>query len=174
MARFGGVSEAFADRNFRFYSVGSIVSWVTYYIQQICSSAGTMTMNLFNAGAQFERDLLIELNQSDLKRAKGEKSLGCLSILNRKQKQMRVLSSRPECNRRCQEVCDTLADDHAGPQRRFTLRSTLADELRLNGIKSSKPCQDSRASHKRTFNNLISIILCRGIATKQGQKAGRR
>jgi MFS family permease len=35
---FGGIGEAFADRNFRLYSVGSIVSWITYFIQQIAFS----------------------------------------------------------------------------------------------------------------------------------------
>ena len=36
----------------------------------LTSSAGTMTMNVLNAVAQFERDLLIERTQSGLKRAK--------------------------------------------------------------------------------------------------------
>lgn len=52
------------------------------------SSAGTMTMNVLNAVAQFERDLLIERTQSGLKRAKSEgKTLGRPSTLNEKQKQ---------------------------------------------------------------------------------------
>lgn len=38
----------------------------------LTSSAGTMTMNVINAVAQFERDLLIERTQSGLKRAKSE------------------------------------------------------------------------------------------------------
>jgi putative DNA-invertase from lambdoid prophage Rac len=38
----------------------------------LTSSAGTMTMNVLNAVAQFERDLLIERTQSGLKRAKLE------------------------------------------------------------------------------------------------------
>ncbi|MDQ0472037.1 MFS transporter [Labrys wisconsinensis] len=36
--RLGGIGEAFADRNFRLYSVGSIVSWITYFVQQIAFS----------------------------------------------------------------------------------------------------------------------------------------
>lgn len=43
----------------------------------LASSAGTMTMNVLNAVAQFERDLLIERTQSGLLRAKKEgKALG--------------------------------------------------------------------------------------------------
>lgn len=43
----------------------------------LTSSAGKMTMNVINAVAQFERDLLIERTQSGLKRAKSEgKTLG--------------------------------------------------------------------------------------------------
>lgn len=38
----------------------------------LASSAGTMTMNVLNAVAQFERDLLIERTQSGLLRAKKE------------------------------------------------------------------------------------------------------
>jgi MFS family permease len=34
----GGIGEAFADRNFRLYSIGSILSWITYFIQQIAFS----------------------------------------------------------------------------------------------------------------------------------------
>ena len=46
----------------------------------LTSSAGTMTMNMLNAVAQFERDLLIERTQSGLKRAKSE---GRLSVAPR-------------------------------------------------------------------------------------------
>jgi len=54
----------------------------------LTNSAGTMTMNVLNAVAQFERDLLIERAQSDLKRAKSEgKTLGRPSTLSDKQKQ---------------------------------------------------------------------------------------
>ncbi len=54
----------------------------------LTSSAGTMTMNVLNAVAQFERDLLIERTQSGLKRAKSEgKALGRPSTLSEKQKQ---------------------------------------------------------------------------------------
>ncbi len=54
----------------------------------LTSSAGIMTMNVLNAVAQFERDLLIERTQSGLKRAKSEgKSLGRPSTLDDKQKQ---------------------------------------------------------------------------------------
>jgi putative DNA-invertase from lambdoid prophage Rac len=53
----------------------------------LTSSAGTMTMNVLNAVAQFERDLLIERTQSGLKRAKLEgKALGRPSSLDEKQK----------------------------------------------------------------------------------------
>lgn len=38
MARLGGIGEAFADRNFRIYSVGSIISWITYFVQTIAFS----------------------------------------------------------------------------------------------------------------------------------------
>ncbi|MGH6760526.1 MAG: recombinase family protein [Phyllobacterium sp.] len=54
----------------------------------LTSSAGTMTMNVLNAVAQFERDLLIERTQSGLKRAKSEgRTLGRPSTLSEKQKQ---------------------------------------------------------------------------------------
>ncbi|WP_298817998.1 recombinase family protein [uncultured Roseibium sp.] len=53
----------------------------------LTSSAGTMTMNVLNAVAQFERDLLIERTQSGLQRAKSEgKILGRPARLNEKQK----------------------------------------------------------------------------------------
>ncbi|MCK4206855.1 recombinase family protein [Brucella pituitosa] len=53
----------------------------------LTSSAGTMTMNVLNAVAQFERDLLIERTQSGLKRAKSEgKSLGRPTTLSDIQK----------------------------------------------------------------------------------------
>lgn len=34
----GGIGDAFADRNFRIYSVGSSVSWITYFVQEIAFS----------------------------------------------------------------------------------------------------------------------------------------
>jgi MFS family permease len=34
----GGIADAFADRNFRIYSIGSILSWITYFIQAIAFS----------------------------------------------------------------------------------------------------------------------------------------
>jgi MFS family permease len=37
----GGIGEAFAERNFRIYSVGSITSWITYFIQAIAFSWAT-------------------------------------------------------------------------------------------------------------------------------------
>lgn len=54
----------------------------------LTSSSGTMTMQVLNAVAQFERDLLIERTQSGLKRAKSEgKTLGRPSTLSEEQKQ---------------------------------------------------------------------------------------
>lgn len=54
----------------------------------LTSSAGTMTMQVLNAVAQFERDLLIERTQSGLNRAKAEgKTLGRPAVLNEQQKQ---------------------------------------------------------------------------------------
>lgn len=54
----------------------------------LTSSAGTMTMNVLNAVAQFERDLLIERTQSGLNRAKAEgKTLGRPTTLSEQQKQ---------------------------------------------------------------------------------------
>lgn len=54
----------------------------------LTSSAGSMTMNVLNAVAQFERDLLIERTQSGLKRAKAEgKTLGRPATLSEQQKQ---------------------------------------------------------------------------------------
>jgi MFS family permease len=34
----GGIGSAFSDRNFRIYSVGSITSWITYFVQNITFS----------------------------------------------------------------------------------------------------------------------------------------
>ena len=54
----------------------------------LTSSAGTMTMNVLNAVAQFERDLLIERTQAGLNRAKAEgKTLGRKATLSEQQKQ---------------------------------------------------------------------------------------
>jgi len=54
----------------------------------LASSAGKMTMNVINAVAQFERDLLIERTQAGLKRAKSEgKILGRPSQLSQKQQE---------------------------------------------------------------------------------------
>lgn len=53
----------------------------------LTSSSGTMTMQVLNAVAQFERDLLIERTQSGLERAKSEgKTLGRPSTLSDEQK----------------------------------------------------------------------------------------
>lgn len=55
----------------------------------LTSSARTMTMNVLNAVAQFERDLLIERTQSGLSRAKAEgKTLGRRPTLTEQQKQV--------------------------------------------------------------------------------------
>ena len=49
----------------------------------LTSSAGKMTMNVINAVAQFERDLLVERTQSSLARAKAAgKTLGRPSALS--------------------------------------------------------------------------------------------
>ena len=54
----------------------------------LTSSSGTMTMQVLNAVAQLERDLLIERTQSGLRRAKSEgKILGRPSTRNEEQKQ---------------------------------------------------------------------------------------
>ena len=34
----GGIAEAFEDRNFRLYSVGSIVSWLSFFVQAVAVS----------------------------------------------------------------------------------------------------------------------------------------
>ena len=36
--RLGGISEAFADRNFRIYSIGSILSWLSFFVQMVAMS----------------------------------------------------------------------------------------------------------------------------------------
>jgi MFS family permease len=36
--RLGGVGDAFADRNFRIYSIGSILSWLSFYVQMVAIS----------------------------------------------------------------------------------------------------------------------------------------
>jgi putative DNA-invertase from lambdoid prophage Rac len=53
----------------------------------LTSSAGTMTMNVLNAVAQFERDLLIERTQAGLHRAKSEgRVLGRPTALSEQQR----------------------------------------------------------------------------------------
>jgi len=42
--RLGGIGEAFADRNFRIYSVGSIGSWISYFVQIV--TVGWLTWEL--------------------------------------------------------------------------------------------------------------------------------
>jgi hypothetical protein len=34
----GGIGDALADRNFRIYSVGSILSWLSFFIQMVAMS----------------------------------------------------------------------------------------------------------------------------------------
>jgi predicted MFS family arabinose efflux permease len=34
----GGIGEAFADRNFRFYTIGSITSWLSFFVQAVAVS----------------------------------------------------------------------------------------------------------------------------------------
>lgn len=73
--------KALADEGVRVYclALGGV---------DLASSAGTMTMNVLNAVAQFERDLLIERTQSGLRRAKSEgKVLGRRPSLTDSQKQ---------------------------------------------------------------------------------------
>jgi len=43
-ARFGGIGDAFADRNFRIYSIGSIGSWISYFVQIV--TVGWLTWEL--------------------------------------------------------------------------------------------------------------------------------
>ena len=55
----------------------------------LTSSAGKMTMNVINAVAQFERDLLIERTQAGLSRAKSQgKKLGRPSALSTEEQQL--------------------------------------------------------------------------------------
>ena len=42
--RFGGIGEAFVDRNFRIYSIGSIGSWISYFVQIV--AVGWLTWKL--------------------------------------------------------------------------------------------------------------------------------
>jgi MFS family permease len=44
MTGLGGIAEAFGDANFRRYSVGSIVSWLTFYIQAVAIAWVTWTL----------------------------------------------------------------------------------------------------------------------------------
>jgi len=37
----GGIGDAFEDRNFRFYSIGAIVSWLSFFIQMVAVSWST-------------------------------------------------------------------------------------------------------------------------------------
>jgi MFS family permease len=42
--RLGGIADAFADRNFRIYSIGSILSWLSYFIQMVAISWTTWAL----------------------------------------------------------------------------------------------------------------------------------
>ena len=35
VAALGGIGEAFGDANFRRYTVGSVVSWLTFFVQAV-------------------------------------------------------------------------------------------------------------------------------------------
>ncbi|SMR83528.1 putative DNA-invertase from lambdoid prophage Rac [Aliiroseovarius halocynthiae] len=73
----------------------------------LTSSAGKMTMNVINAVAQFERDLLIERTQSGLARAKAEgKPLGRPSVLSQDQQQ--EVKEKSEMGRLSQPSHDSL------------------------------------------------------------------
>ena len=68
----------------------------------LTSSAGTMAMNVLNAVAQFERDLLTERPQSGLSRARMEgKALGCPLPCRkgRERKSKRILPAALVCRR---------------------------------------------------------------------------
>jgi MFS family permease len=38
VGKLGGIGDAFADRNFRIYSVGSVVSWLSFFVQMVAMS----------------------------------------------------------------------------------------------------------------------------------------
>jgi MFS family permease len=38
VGRLGGIGDAFADRNFRIYSIGSILSWLSFFVQMVAIS----------------------------------------------------------------------------------------------------------------------------------------
>jgi MFS family permease len=44
MSWLGGIAEAFADANFRRYSIGSVVSWLTFFVQAVAISWVTWTL----------------------------------------------------------------------------------------------------------------------------------
>ena len=57
----------------------------------LTSSTGKLTMNVINAAAEFERDLLIERTQAGLSRARAEgKRLGRPASLTREQREAMV------------------------------------------------------------------------------------
>ncbi|UVC19264.1 recombinase family protein [Mesorhizobium onobrychidis] len=91
----------------------------------LTSSAGTMTMNVLNAVAQFERDLLIERTQSGLKRAKSEgKALGRPSTLSERQKQ---------------DVRDDLAMSVSAAARKFATSRQTIMRIRDESSRSVRP-----------------------------------
>lgn len=69
-------------------SMGVRVQWLQLGGVDLTSSAGKMTMQVINAVAEFERDLLIERTQSGLQRAKAEgKTLGRPQLLTKEQRE---------------------------------------------------------------------------------------
>ena len=36
--RLGGIGDALADRNFRIYTIGSVISWITFFVQVVAVS----------------------------------------------------------------------------------------------------------------------------------------
>lgn len=98
----------------------------------LTSSAGTMTMNVLNAVAQFERDLLIERTQFGLKRAKSEgKTLGRPFTLSDEQKQgvRNDLATGMSVSAIARKFATSRQTIMRGSRRGFTVRSTLAQDF---------------------------------------------
>ncbi len=43
--KFGGIGDAFSDRNFRIYSAGSVVSWLSFFVQMVAVSWSTWELS---------------------------------------------------------------------------------------------------------------------------------
>lgn len=99
MFNFGGIGGAFSERNFRIYTVGSIISWISFFIQLISflivflSAAlfvstgnyllGILFIFIFGAGNEIWRTGIVTLIQNSVDDDKRGRVMGAYFLINR-------------------------------------------------------------------------------------------